>query len=161
MRGSVSAGGTSGTILRPANADDAEALAAIHRAARRAASPYLPELHDEAEDRDWITDIVLPNATVWVAEADGQPVGYLALTGSRLDQLYLAPGHQGRGVGSQLLDQAKALSPAGLQLHTFRRNRRARAFYEARGFVAMSFSDGADNEEQEPDVLYGWAGRSI
>ena len=118
--------------------------------------PYHPELHHEAEDRDWMANTVLPNATVWVAEVDGRPFGYLALTGSRLDQLYVAPDHQGRGVGSQLLDKAKALSPAGLQLHTFQRNRRARAFYEARGFVATSFSDGADNEEQEPDVFYEW-----
>jgi GNAT superfamily N-acetyltransferase len=156
VRGSVSAGDTSETLLRPANADDAEALAAIHRAARRAAMPYLPELHGEAEDCDWMANTVLPNAAVWVAEADGRPVGYLALTGSRLDQLYVAPDHQGRGVGSQLLDKAKALSPGGLRLQAFQKNRRARAFYEARGFTAAAFSDGADNEEQEPDVLYEW-----
>ena len=143
-------------LPRPASAEDAAALAAIHHAARRAAMPYLPELHDEDEDRDWMAGTVLPNATVWIAEAQGRPVGYLALTGSRLDQLYVAPDHQGRGVGSRLLDKAKALSPGGLQLHTFQRNRRARAFYEARGFVAAAFSDGADNEEQEPDVLCAW-----
>jgi GNAT superfamily N-acetyltransferase len=152
----VSAANTGGTLLRPANADDAEALAAIHGAARRAAMPYLPELHDEAEDRDWIANTVLPNAAVWVAEVDGRPVGYLALINSRLDQLYVAPHHQHRGVGSQLLVKAKALSPGGLQLNTFQSNRRARAFYEARGFTAAAFSDGADNEEQEPDVLYEW-----
>ena len=33
---------------------------------------------------------------------------------------------------------------------------RARAFYEARGFVAIAFPDGAGNEEQELDVLYHW-----
>jgi len=107
------------TFLRPANADDAEALAAIHRAARRVAMPYLPELHDEAEDRDWMASIVLPNAAVWVAEVDGRPIGYMALAGGRLDQLYVAPDHQGRGVGSRLLAKAKALSPGGLRLHAF------------------------------------------
>jgi ribosomal protein S18 acetylase RimI-like enzyme len=149
----------SGAVLRPANPTDAGALAAVHRAARRAAMPYLPELHGEAEDRDWISETVLPSATVWVAEVDGRPVGYLALTGSSLDQLYVAPGYQGRGIGSQLLDKAKALSPVRLRLYAFQSNHRARAFYEARGFTAAAFSDGADNEEQEPDVMYEWAVR--
>jgi putative acetyltransferase len=85
------------SALRPAGATDAGAIVAIHRAARRAAMPYLPELHSEAEDRDWISGTVLPGATVWVAEIDGRPVGYLALIGSRLDQLCVAPGYQGRG----------------------------------------------------------------
>jgi hypothetical protein len=52
------------------------------------------------------------------------------------------------------------LSTSGLRLHVFQRNYRARAFYEARGFTAAAFSDGADNEEQEPDVLYEWSGQS-
>ena len=29
-------------------------------------------------------------------------------------------------------------------------------FYEARGFRAIRFTDGADNEEQMPDVRYRW-----
>lgn len=142
--------------LRPARVEDAAALAAIHRAARRAAMPYLPELHDEKEDRDWMARSVLPNATVRVAQAQGRPIGYLALSGNRLDQLYVVPAHQGRGVGSRLLAEAKILSPGGLRLHVFQRNHRARAFYEARGFTAIGFSEGAENEEQEPDVLYEW-----
>ena len=32
----------------------------------------------------------------------------------------------------------------------------ARRFYEARGFSAVAFTDGARNEEGEPDVLYRW-----
>ena len=29
-------------------------------------------------------------------------------------------------------------------------------FYEARGFRAICFTDGADNEEKMPDVRYRW-----
>jgi hypothetical protein len=32
----------------------------------------------------------------------------------------------------------------------------ARRFYEARGFRAIRFTDGADNEEGTPDVRYRW-----
>jgi hypothetical protein len=54
--------------------------------------------------------------------------------------------------------KAKALRPGGLRLYAFQRNRHARAFYEARGFAPVSFSDGTGNEEREPDVLYQWRG---
>jgi GNAT superfamily N-acetyltransferase len=145
-------------ILRRAAAADAGAFAAIHLAARRQAMPWLPDLHSVDETYTWMAATVLARSTVRVAEVDGRPAGYLALSGSELEQLYVAPDRQGRGIGSRLFAEAKALSPAGLRLFAFQRNRRARAFYEARGCVAIAFSDGTANEEQEPDVLYQWPG---
>jgi GNAT superfamily N-acetyltransferase len=142
--------------LRQSRPDDAPAIAALHRAARRQAMPYLPELHSEAEVSAWMRDTLLPNAEVWVAEICGRAVGYLALVGDSLDHLYVGPAHQGRGVGSLLLAKAQALRPAGLRLFAFQRNHRARAFYEARGFAPVRLSDGTGNEEKEPDVLYEW-----
>ena len=118
--------------------------------------PDLPELHAEDEVRAWVAASVLPDAAVWVAEMDDEVVGYLALKGADLEHLYVATGCQGRGVGGALLSKTKALSPGRLWLYAFARNARARAFYEARGFVPIAFSGGAGNEEQEPDVLYEW-----
>jgi len=147
----------SGVRLRRAGLADAPAIAAIHLAARRDAMPWLPELHDAAETRAWVVQTVLAKAEVWVAVDDaGTVAGFLALAGDGLEQLYVAPQRQGRGIGSRLLQKAKELSPSGLRLYTFERNRRAREFYEARGFGALVFSDGAGNEEREPDVLYAW-----
>jgi GNAT superfamily N-acetyltransferase len=148
----------SDTLLRRARPSDASAIAALHLAARRHDMPYLPELHSDEEVRAWMRHTLLPKAEVWIAEIAGRPVGYLALVDDILDHLYVAPEHQGHGVGSLLLAKAKALRPAGLQLYAFQRNGRARAFYEARGFAPVLFSDGAGNEEREPDVLYEWPG---
>jgi GNAT superfamily N-acetyltransferase len=148
----------SDAYLRRARPEDATAVASLHLAARRQAMPYLPELHSDQEVQTWTRDVLLPHAEVWVAEIAGRPVGYLALVGTSLDHLYVAPGHQGQGIGSLLLARAKALRPAGLRLYAFQRNRHARDFYEARGFVTVRFSDGAGNEEKEPDVLYAWNG---
>ena len=147
---------TSRARLRRARPADAMAVAGLHLAARRHAMPYLPELRSDDEVRAWTRDTLLPKAEVWIAEIDGRPAGYLALVDDILDHLYVEPRHQGQGVGSLLLAKAKALRPTGLRLFTFRRNRPARAFYEARGFAPMRFSDGAGNEEREPDVLYAW-----
>jgi hypothetical protein len=38
----------------------------------------------------------------------------------------------------------------------FSANRRARRFYEARGFALVRETDGAGNEEKGPDALYRW-----
>jgi hypothetical protein len=43
-----------------------------------------------------------------------------------------------------------------LQLWTFQRNAQARRFYEARGFALAQETDGARNQEKEPDALYLW-----
>jgi GNAT superfamily N-acetyltransferase len=148
--------------LRRARPPDAAAIAALHLAARREAMPYLPALHGDEEVRAWMRDTLLPRAEVWVAEIAEEPVGYLALVDDILDHLYVGPAHQGQGIGSLLLAKAKAIRPAGLRLYAFQRNRRARDFYEARGFTPAAFSDGAGNEEREPDVLYEWRGaRSV
>jgi ribosomal protein S18 acetylase RimI-like enzyme len=41
-----------------------------------------------------------------------------------------------------------------VRLYTFQANHHARTFYERHGFQAVAFSEGLDNEEKCPDVLY-------
>lgn len=143
--------------IRPAEIQDADAIAAVHRASMREAMPWLPDLHTPEEDRAWVAQVVLPHQEVWVAEAAGRIVGVASLDADdMLTQLYILPAHQGTGVGSALLETAKAARPGGLRLYAFQRNTRARRFYERCGFVAIAFGDGSGNEEGEPDVLYAW-----
>ncbi len=87
-------------------------------------------------------------------------IGFAALDGTVLDQLYVMPEEQGSGAGSALLEKVRELSPRELSLWTFHRNAPARAFYERRGFVAVEFTDGSGNEEREPDVRYEWTALS-
>ena len=37
---------------------------------------------------------------------------------------------------------------------------RARAFDEARGFIAIALTEGAASPDREPDVLYEWRGEA-
>jgi GNAT superfamily N-acetyltransferase len=101
-------------------------------------------------------DAVLPRMEVWVAESADEIVGYLALQGEMVEQLYIAPQWQRTGVGSLMMEKAKQLRPQALSLYCFAINAPARAFYEKRGFVPVEFSDGQRNEEGLPDVLYRW-----
>lgn len=50
-----------------------------------------------------------------------------------------------------------ALRPDGLGLYVFASNTPAQTFYERRGFVVTARSDGAENEEREPDLRMEWA----
>jgi ribosomal protein S18 acetylase RimI-like enzyme len=138
--------------------DDAPELAAIHIAARRDAMPYLPALHTNEETVGWfVTRLAEAPDAFWVARDEQEIVGYLALYDVHLDDLYVRPRSQGRGVGSALLEKAKSLSPRRIALAAFRKNVRARAFYETRGFRELGSTDG-ENEERLPDVQYEWGG---
>lgn len=82
-------------------------------------------------------------------------VGILALRPGWIDQLYVLPNQQRRGVGAALLTLAKTRSPT-LELWTFQANLLARRFYEGHGFAAVEQTDGSNNEEREPDIRYRW-----
>ena len=143
--------------IRPAVPQDGDAIATVHRRSMQNAMPWLPVLHTPEEDRAWIANVVLPHQAVWVAEVDARIVGVASMNGdAMLTQLYILPAWQGLGIGSALLETAKAARPQGFRLYAFQRNTRARAFYERRGFSPIAFGDGSANEEGDPDVLYEW-----
>jgi len=136
--------------------EDVEAIVALFEGARDAAMPWLPVLHTREEDLAWMRNVVLPNNEVLVAERAGVLAGFAAIGAATLEHLYVHPNHQGAGVGTELLDEAKRRRPEGLELWAFQRNERARSFYEARGFRLAELTDGAANEEREPDARYVW-----
>ena len=144
--------------LRPAETPDADPIAALFLAARRQAMPYLPALHTDDETRAWIAGHVLLHTTVTVARCGERIVGFSSVHDGMLEHLYVVPDQHGSGVGSALLDAAKAASPGGLRLFVFQQNNQARRFYEKRGFELVELTDGADNEERLPDALYAWPG---
>jgi putative acetyltransferase len=142
-------------ILRRATAEDAAACARIHRHVMRTSLSFLPELHTPQEDLRYFTQKLFPMNAVWVAEEGGAVVGYIAFQPHFIEHLYILPEHQDRGIGAGLLAKATAGSRE-LRLWTFQANAKARRFYERRGFTAERLTDGADNEEKQPDVLYHW-----
>ena len=142
--------------LRPAREDEGSEIAELWLRSRMASVPAIPPpVHTTEEVRAWFRDVVLPERQVVVAESDGSLVGLLVIDGDRVDQLYVEPSWTSTGVGSRLLDIAKARRPGGLQLWTFQSNDGAKRFYERHGFVAVEATAG-DNEEGAPAVRYEW-----
>ena len=142
--------------FRRANAADAHDVATVYIASRRGAEAWLPTVGTDDEIRGFVVDKMVPEQETWVAGDGGRIVAVMVLGVDMVDQLYVAPGEQRRGIGDAMLAHAKHLRPAGLRLWAFQRNAPARRFYEARGFIAIQFTDGATNMEREADVLYRW-----
>ncbi len=147
-----------GGMLRRGTDADARAAADLWLRARRAAVDVIPPpVHDDDDVRGWFASHVVPSAELWVAEDETDaPVGILVLQGAWVDQLYVDPTMTGRGIGAELLTLAKRERPDGLQLWTFASNAGAQRFYERHGFVEARRTDGRDNEERAPDILYVW-----
>jgi ribosomal protein S18 acetylase RimI-like enzyme len=143
--------------IRRARSDDVDAAVGVWERARWDAQPWLEERmsHSHEDNLRQFRDVVMCESEVWLAVEGSAVVGLLAFARDKIDQLYVEPHCQGRGVGTALLDRAKELAPEGLSLFTHQRNARARAFYERRGFRAVQFGVSPP-PESEPDVKYAW-----
>ena len=142
--------------LRRAAHGDMAAVARIHRLAFCHAMPHMPVLHTPDDDLAFFSTVVFPGAVIWLAEHSGIPAGFIAFRPGWVDHLYIHPDQQGCGIGSTLLALAQSAEPS-LRLWTFQCNLRARSFYEQRGFRIEQETNGANNEERQPDVLYAWS----
>lgn len=143
-------------MIRRATPADAAAMAEVWLRSRTAALPTVRRGHSDDGVRAWFRNVVVPHKESWVAEDDGVLVGLLVLDGHWVSQLYIDPTRLRQGIGTRLLDVAKRQRPDGLQLWTFQVNTPAQQFYLRHGFVEVERTDGAANQEREPDIRYAW-----
>lgn len=124
-------------------------------------------LHGFQAETDWMPDLLSGAESIahcgtmielgWVTVADyrGRVAGFLARHGEEIRALYLAPGARGAGVAQLLMAEAKARSPR-LQLRVAEANARAHRFYLRQGFAEVARGDGAENDENLPDIVLVW-----
>jgi len=75
----------------------------------------------------------------------------------RIRGMATLPEHRGAGLGGELLERCIAHALArGAGVVWLNGRVPARSFYERHGFVAVERTDGATNQEREPDVRYEW-----
>lgn len=106
-----------------------QALAA--RAARSSYGPRLPEAIRRTIDEAAPLEAVERRL---VAKVDGAPAGMIDLNGSHIENLFVDPLHQGRGIGSALLAAAERTCPGDVTLSVFTVNPDARRLYERLGY---------------------------
>lgn len=118
---------------------------------------YLPQFQklDEVTALDVFNRIIRDSCQIWVHETDTEVRGFIAMDNDLIDRLYVDPAYQGSGIGSMFIKYAKKLCPDGLVLKTHQQNKRARAFYEKRGFRSVGFGISPPPESM-PDVEYQW-----
>jgi ribosomal protein S18 acetylase RimI-like enzyme len=145
------------TSIRRATHADAPAVAEVFIASR-ATMTYLPKLHTDDDTRQHFARVVADKET-WVAERDGKVVGFAVIDGGWLEHLYVHPVRFNTGTGDKLFGQVTKQHPQGFQFWAFQKNAGARRFYERHGCALEKLTDGADNEEKEPDALYVWPGK--
>jgi putative acetyltransferase len=135
-------------LRRYATADE-DAAIELWRRTWQLAYPQI----DFSERLDWWRrrwrEELLPVATITVAEAGGEMLGFVTVDPASfdLDQIVVAPEAWGMGLAAALMAEAKRISPRGLDLHVNTDNARAIAFYEKQGFVicgdALNWRSGA------------------
>ncbi|RKF13604.1 GNAT family N-acetyltransferase [Roseovarius spongiae] len=129
-------------------------LAAILWASGRR-TPWLPRVRARRTDLRLMASITRRG---WVRVMRGRrgPVAFIARDGARIHALYVHPRAARRGLGSALIDHAKAQAPR-LELWVAEANRPARAFYAAHGFAEAARGQGAGNDENLADILMVWS----
>jgi GNAT superfamily N-acetyltransferase len=145
-------------VLRAACPEDHTAVAYVLVESRAAFLPFIAPSYKPDEIRAWVSNHLIPKGQVTLAVVEDKVVAVLATSvedkAAWIEQLYVLPGYDGQGIGSRLLGHAESYLKPPIRLHTFQQNVRARKFYESKGFKAVAFSDGQNNEEKCPDVLY-------
>jgi len=123
--------------LRPYAAADEDAAIELWR---RTWAHHFPHIDFNARVAWWRErwrQELIPVAHVVLAEIDGALAGFVTVDPKTmyLDQIVVAPEHWGSGAARALLDEAKRLSPCGLDLLVNKDNARAIQFYQKHGFA--------------------------
>lgn len=138
-------------MIRTYQPDDLPRLLEIWLESNLQAHPFVPPRYW----RDHLSMVgeLLPQALLYLWEEQGRVLGFAGLTGGYLAGIFVDAAARSRGIGSRLLDRAKA-DHRQLTLRVYRKNRRAVDFYLRNGFALLE--EGRDPDTGEEELLLGW-----
>jgi len=131
-------------ILRPATADDVDAITALFHEGWHEVHPGrvpdgLTERRTPEAFRDRVAQRVAETDETTVAEVDGAIAGFIMIAGDEAEQVYVDRAFRGSGTAALLLTEAERQIAAGghdvAWLVVVQGNDRAQAFYAKQGWV--------------------------
>ena len=137
--------------IRQANSADGEILLDCWLRSVKATHTFVSPEDIEAMTPHVRTYLCSESSDLWVVCDDaGTIMGFMGLSGSKMDSLFLAPEFHGRGAGRLLVRHAQSLR-GQLTVDVNEQNEGARRFYEACGFIVEGRS--ALDEQGRPYPL--------
>ena len=127
------------TRIRASRPDEAERLFEIWEAAVAATHDFVSPA-DKVEIARIVREEYLPQAEFWViVDESDRPLGFMGMTGSSVESLFIDPAFHGRGLGTALMDHARAVA-SELRVDVNAQNEGAVAFYRRLGFQEVGRS---------------------
>jgi putative acetyltransferase len=127
--------------IRRSLSSDSDALLDIWLRSVRVSHTFLTEADIQSllpSVRDYFA---LTDPELWIlCTESGTSVGFMGLSGSAVDALFLAPEHVRQGGGTLLLEHARWLKGGPLSVDVNEQNPAALQFYLARGFTVIGRS---------------------
>ena len=139
----------------PVDGSNLDRAAAVHSAAWQAShrafcSPDFIALHSPAHQRAYLAEKIAGGSRVFLLAAE-RPVGIVSVTGSLIEDLYILPEEQNKGLGSFLLRFAMRQCAGMPTLWILENNAGAERLYRRMGFAPTGrrnrITDGLDEIE--------------
>ncbi len=133
------------TSIRSADRADIPSMLDIWRRAVQATHHFLRPGDFEEIERI-VAESYLPNAAFWLAvDPSSRSIGFMGLTGSHIDSLFIDPAGRGAGVGRLMVEHAGRLASASaLSVDVNEQNEQAVGFYRHLGFEVTGRSEVDD-----------------
>lgn len=96
---------------------------------------------------------ILPQAEIYVYEADSDIQGFIGLKDNYIAGIFVDENMQSKGIGKQLLDFVKGIKNS-LTLQVYTKNERAVKFYERENFKIHE--EKTDENTKEHELLMLW-----
>ena len=117
------------------------------------------EAHPFITEQYWLDNFPLvqsqlPQAEVYVWDAEGAVLGFIGLEGAYIAGIFVEQKHRSLGIGKKLLAYAKK-DHLSLSLSVYQQNKRAVDFYRREGFVVSA--EGVDDQTAMAEYTMTWS----
>ena len=140
-------------LIRLLQPQDIDSVMSIWLQSTILAHPFIENSY-WMKNHDVVKNIYIPNSTTYVYESEEDIQGFISIIeDSFIGALFIAPEIQGKGIGSQLLQEALSHYPK-LSLAVYKDNLSATKFYQSKGFKIAQEQVDEDSGHKEYIMIY-------